>query len=369
MTALTHSPTLPAPKRQVAITLGATDSDADYVRVWCTIAPTGSELDGKLNNSKDPRSRVIVFEGQFGNQWNATFDKGGKYTFVAQEYLKGAGYGGGYEGDPNGAALEEKLGSETTLIIYVGQRGTQQIGPPGNQATLVVWVWDETIYRTTKAEHGEDSPAITAQSPSPSIKTAMESSTVTAALTALGAGVTAAAATGNLATIVYDYWNQYDGHVQAFTHPDDDLFNYLNASFSNAYGQKDLQEFVNKALQLIKYHVTNDASLDTAGGVFGPGSASYHNSSDRASLPLYDNVGSFSDAYAALADLHRCYESHRVAEPAHDSPDTGHALAALPLILQVHSAFLTVLASTNPPVPPAQSIGMQTLISLAGFKE
>lgn len=380
MTTISHSPELPAPNRSVAVTFTLTQSGADFVRVWCTVAPTGSRLDGLINSVKDPRNRVKVFEGSRGSVWNDTFDKGGKYTFVAQEYQKGLGYGGGYEGDPNGSATETKLGAEATLSLFIGQKVTQPIGPPSNQATLTLWVWDDTIHATTKAQHGEDTPAISAQSPSPVLKTAIESTSVATALTALdGSDLLAIGTVGDMTTWTHSYRQAFDQHLYAedgdsvAMHDTEDTFNRIKDTYDNPPDQKAFQEFVNQAIKALKQHVTNDIGEATTDGVFGPDSGEFHMSggvhlSDRANVPLYESAASFAEAYGALCDLYRCFDSHQRNSSVHDS-DVVFTLHATTLLMNVHIAFLRVLASATPTVPLAQSDGVQTLISNAGFKE
>lgn len=376
MTTLSHVPELPAPKRQVTSTFSLTESGSNFARVWCTVAPTGSELDGKLNSSTDPLNRFPVFEGASGATWSHTFDKGGKYTFVAQEYLKGSGYGGGYEGDPNNSTNEEKVGSEATLTLYIGQRVTQPIGPPGNQATLVLWVWNDRIQATTKAFYGEDSPSIAAQSPTPIVRTAIESTTVKAALANLvGADLTDSLTIGDMTSWTHSLWSAFNQHLQGSgLHDTDDTYNFIRDSFDPTPDQKSYQDFVKEALRLLKQHVTNDTGqADPISGLSGPDTGEFHMAgglhlSDRAKIPLYENVSSFGEAYGALVDLYRCYDAHQRNDSVHDASNS-FGLIAYTLVMLVHKAFLAVIASAVPTTPPAQSTGVQLLISSAGFKE
>lgn len=381
MTTIATSPALQVPGRQLVTTFTLTEETddftpkpANFVRVWCTVAPTGSSLEKKLNGATDQFNRVQVHEGAGNSTWSYTFDKGGKYTFVAQEYLKGSGYGGGYEGDPSSTSLEEKLGAETTLTIYIGQRTTQPIGPPANRATLVLWVWNDTIEATTKAFHGEDSPAIVAASPTPIVKTAIESTSVVAALAALvGESISDTGTVGVVDSWAHALWQGFSYHFDAAgVHDTDDTDNPLRDSFTRSPDQKSFIDFVNQALKSLRQHVTNDSGTADVSGFSGADSAGYHfdtvKLSDRANISLYDSVSSFAEAYGALADLYRCFDSHQTNLDVHALIDR-FLISDLPLLMVLHQQFLTVLASASPDAPPAQSVGVQLLISSAGFKE
>jgi hypothetical protein len=373
MTTISHSPLFPAPNKAVAVSFALTNSSANFIRVWCTVAPTGSNLEKLINDNKDPRNRIVFFEGSPSTVLDYQFDKGGKYTFVCQEYVKGSGYGGGYEGDPNGNVKETKLGSEISQYIYIGQKVTQPIGPPSNQATLTLWVWNDTIRRTTKAFHGEDSPSIIAASPTARVKAAIESETVQDALDFL-IDKTATVAAGNVATKVLEIWTAIAEHyANAGAHPVEiDVENVLVDGFSTAYSNTELPKFVNQVLKSLIAHYTNDGGVDGS-GVYGPDSQPYHKPSleivnDRLNIPVYQSVSKYDEAYGALADIQRSLSAHTLDSTVHGFvEDSG--LTALSPIWAVHSAFCSEIASTNPSVAPAQSTGVHTLISTAGFKE
>jgi hypothetical protein len=79
-------------------------------------------------------------------------------------------------------------------------------------------------------------------------------------------------------------------------------------------------------------------------------------------------VSKYDVAYGALADIQRSLSAHTLDSTVHGFvEDSG--LTALSPIWAVHSAFCSEIASTNPSVAPAQSTGVHTLISTAGFKE
>lgn len=390
MATLSYSPSLPIPKQRTTVTF-TNSAGGDFLRVWCTVAPTGSELYGRINDSKDPRTRVAVHEGSSGSTWSQAFDRGGKYTFVVQEYIKGSGYGGGYEGDPAGSDNEEQIGSESTLYVYVGQRLTQSVGPNTDRCSLALWVWNATIQETTLAQHGEDSPALVANgTPTPKAKTAMESATVSTALASL-VGQLASTALGAPFDVA-NYIECWNWHIAgAAQHADADDSNTIPVGLGSANTPKEFAQFLSFAINAARHHMTNDNAGLPVDAVpartGGYDSGNYHEDSDGdtigdwGNLPLVQGASSLDEAYGAFADLHRCFEAHRQSTTVHsqsqDTIDRASALfggyvpelTELPLIAAVHAAYCAVLAQTNPPAPPAQSTGAQTLISGGGFKE
>lgn len=375
MASLSTTPTYPVPNKEVRIAIALTESGTNYVRIWVTVAPEGSELATKITESTQSRFEVFDGDGGAAQPWRFTPDVGGKYTFLAQEYTKGNGFGGGYEGDPLGAKTETKVGGEATLTLEIGQAVQQPIGVGADVATLVFWVWAGTIRKTTIALHGENSPRIESDSPSPLAKSAMETSAVKTALAALVDIACNPTATGTLATIVAEMVTDLNAHNAALggVHSGADGDNVIPPELQSAPTPQTLIEFVNDALPKMRRHRLNDHGGETvtpAPG--GTGSAAYHvvgtAKADLLNMPLYTSVGSHAEAYAALADIWRAHEGHRVSTVVHGTADTTNALAALPPLLEVHRQYLTVLANPAPAAPPAQSSGVQHLISVAGFE-
>ncbi len=379
MPTLTTVPVYPPPNRETVVTLALTESGTNYIRVWCTAAPPGSGLRKKIDGTADPLNRVKIFEGDGGSDapMRETFDVGGKYTFVAQEYTKGASsYGGGYQNSPDGNPEETKVGNETPLSLYIGQRIVLPVGTGSDTASLVVWVWDETIRATSIAVHGEMSPAIQATSPTARMQAVMESATVIAALAAL-AGVAVATARGTISTLVSGYLTAWNAHLaDATVHQDADAANLLPVGFSIAGNAAGLKDFVNEALRKMRQHYTNDAAdlLVTA----GRDSGDYHNVSgkrnDRTNAPLVESASGPDDAYIGLAELYRSYSLHRVsASPSgvHDSADSTNTLASTTAakLFELHRTVLGILASTSPTVPATQSTGAMILIQELGGVE
>ena len=368
MPTLTPTPAYPIPNRSTKIVFTLNESGANFVRAWITVAPEGSRYDEELR--KERVKRVLVYEDTGGEGAPFTFipDAGGKYTLVAQEYQKGNSFGPAYEDDPSAAPGEVKLGGETTLTLYVGQRLTQQLGTGADTATLVVYVWGDTIRKTTIELHGEDSPSIDPESPSsPKALTAARSTAVLSALDNLG-DITAADAIGTLSALVSNFHTRWNFHVASNTfHESPDGDNDLPDGLSTAGEPGQIQEFINRALQAMRQHFTNDDGT----GVIDAGD--YHNVgsvqvNDWVNYPLVHSVSNLQEAFAGFADLHRCYEGHRANTDVHDSADTT-ALTPLPPLLALHEAFLTVLAASSPTPPDDQSEGAVLLIQQAGFQE
>ena len=384
MTTLSTLPVYPVPGRQTAVVFTLTESGSNFVRVWCTAAPPGSELrkalDGTSDPPTEPRSRHEVYKGDGGadNPLRRVFETGGRYVFVAQEYTKNAtAFGGGYEGDPDGAPSETPVGTEATLELFIGQRMTSEIRAAGESVTVVLWVWDDTIRATTVATHGEKSPTLLATSPTVKVQAAMESATVIAALAAL-ADDAVATAIGTPATILgnavggfIEEWNDHIADVSP--HNAVDAENEIPTGLAGAPSAANLASTVNEILRLMRQHYTNDAV--EAGLVSGRDTGSYHDvgggtlDNDNANMPLFQSVGDPQDAYWAVAEIHRSYEAHRADATVHQPPDAVNVLSALPSLLALGSAIFTVWASTSPTTPATQSDGAMALIAKAGFTE
>lgn len=380
MTTHLTSPTYPVPDREATVIFNLTESTANYVRVWVTVAPEGSDLAEKLKQAA--QNRVQIYEGDAGINHPFRFlaGKGGKYTLIAQEYKRGSASGGGYQFSPDTAVSETKLGTEATLSLFIGQRLSHKIGVGADTATLVLWTWDDHIRKTTLAVQGEDTPTIVATSPTPKAKAAIESTAVRTALADLvpDPEIAVATAVGDLGAVVIDLHSRLNGHNSlGSSHFAADNDNLLKTSFASAQSPAELPSFVNNALQLMRRHRTNDhGGKPTADPPEPPGveSATYHKISgsfkaDFVNMPLYQGVGSLEEAYGALADIWRAHQAHRVNLLVHTAVDSTNAMTALPKLLEVHRQFLTVLAATSPPAPPAQSDGAMTLIARAGFSE
>lgn len=377
MATIATSPALPVPGRAVKVTFTLQESGANFFRASVTHAPPGSDLRGKLDKSRQRSVPVADGDGGETQPWETKFDRGGRYTFVVQEYTRGASGSRGYQGAPGNAPLETPLGSEYTLTLDIGQRMTQPVGTSVDTATLLLWVWDDKIRVTTLDTHGEVSPAIiTAAVPTPKMAAAMESTAVIAAVAALAtaSGVLVSSARGDPSAIVADMVTNINAHqvIALGIHALGDGTNLIPAQYASTMAPADLPTFVNLTLRYLRQHRNNDDGN-------GPGSEVYHDpnlSSPKADFqfsPIIDAVAGLADAYAALAEIWRCHEGHRpMANEWHGNPTMPVApfnLAALPLILQVHLRVFEVLASFSSAVPATQTAGAMLLIEGAGFAE
>lgn len=361
MTTISTTPALPMPNRQVSVSFGLSGS-ADFARVWCTDAPAGSTLRKRLDT--EPTTRIHLTEVDGGKPWVTDFDKGGAYSLVIQEYEKFAeAHGGSYEGDPRGAPAETKVGSESTVKLYIGQRLESPIGLGNDNAKLVVWVWDATIRPTTVSLNGEQSPAIINAS-TPRAATAASSTAVRAALTALH-NTNAVTSAGTAATVLADIVSKFNLHrSQASVHAANDTDNAIPTWFgSSATPQKLAVQVANIASALTR-HIQND---DDGSGI-GSAATDYHSGVDWPSVPVLTGASTPAQVYAAIADLWRCYELHRTSS-AHSVSDTTNTLSAIPAMMNVHRRFLEVLTSLSPTVPESQSTAATALAFNCGFVE
>lgn len=368
------SPAYPPPGKEVTIQVNLDESDADYVYIWATDAPLGSELRGKLDDTKDPRRRVLVYSGRGGSSdpFRYTFDRGGKYTFIAQEVQRGATeFGGGYQGDPDGDLDVENQGAPDDLTIYIGERRVSTIRAGADSLDLVLWVWDANIRATTRGLHGEASPALVKASPTARELAVMESESVQTALDAL-VDVAVSTAIGTISSTLGDIVDEFNDHLaQASVHQNNDADNVIPEGLASSTGAKALKQSINEILPRIRNHYLNDAAY---GGVapMGRDSADYHNVSgkvnDNLNLPIIDGASNEEEAYWALADLWRSYEAHRASTSVHDAADSTNTLNPLPALLAVAKEVFTVWASTNPTAPSTVSSGATLLTAVAGFR-
>lgn len=372
MTTLAVSPSFPIPGISTSLTFTMTGLGSNFVRVWCTQAPDGSNLDRELKQFEAGSPRVQVYEGDGGatNPLGFIFDKGGTYTLVAQEYTKGSGFSGGYQDDPRGSPSETQVGTETSLTLEIGRRFTQTVGASPDTATLSFWLFGSTIQATTLAIHGEVTPGIT-NPVTPRAKTAALQSDVTTAVSAL-AGVTASTALGTISSIVSNFVTKFNAHIivttgTPATHAVADTDNTLKTELSAAPIPQTLSTFVTLALKSLRQHETNDK-----GSGIGSASTAYHNVggaiADLVDQPLTKGVTDTSSAYAALGDIWNAFEAHRVNTSVHGTADTTNTLTSLPKIAEVHHQFFKALASASPATPPGDSSGA-ALLRNWGFKE
>lgn len=371
MTTLSVLPAYPVPGRSCTLAFALDDN---YAKVWCTLAPQGSALRSKLDASTTNPKRIHIGDIEANTPIPFIPDKGGVYTFLVQEYKKGqTPYGGSYEGDVN-SNDSEAAGAETTLSLQVGQKISQKIGKSPDQGTLSLYVFGNNIRATTVAVHGEATPSLTVPASSPKARIAVEDSAVQSALLSL-VDANVVTALGNIANIVSDFGFKINAHVvDSAVHQNADHANKIPVGSYGSVSPKDLAKAVNVIIGDLNRHYTNDDGGHTTGVTPGPDSASYHEVSgtlrnDIIDLPIFDSVGDLESAYGALADIFRSYEAHRQSAVVHIHAGSSHVLNPLPLVLTLHKAFISVLASIAPTVPVTINSGVVSAVSIAGFKE
>lgn len=374
MTTLATTPAVPIPNRETAVAFTLTESGSNFIRVWCTAAPEGSELAGKLKDDAAGRVQVFESDGNALAPWRNKFDKGGVYSLRAQEYVKGASaHGGGYKGDPAGFRSETKAGSEATLTLAIAQRTELPISVGQDSATLVFYVLNATIKATSVALHGELTPTIEAPEVSRAA-TAAGSTNVTAALLAL-ADTSVTTALGTISTVLSNMVSVLNAHFATVgsVHFSADSTSTIKNEIASAPTPSNLPNAVTEVVTRLRRHMTNDAGsgIGSANGVGGAPTRWHSPSaavSDMLNAPLSNGAGGAADALTVLADVWRSYEAHRVSTAAHGVADNTNTLTALPKILDVIRYFLAALASTAPSPQPGQSSG-SALLSQWGFRE
>jgi hypothetical protein len=369
---ITTLPTLPAPNRPMRVTLTA--SAGNHVKLFCRNAPDGTDLRRKLDAIQPPlrtnpggdvvasSRRVLVAAVSAGIPFDLTLEAGGRYTFTAQEIARGASdYGGGYQNSPDGAPSETILG-ESELQLFVGQRMTIPLDVTGDACTLALWVWDDTIRKTSLALHEEESPALL-EPTTARARSAIEAPAVLTALAEL-ANKTSSTALGNLNAAFGSIVDGFNAHLaQAGVHAEDDTANAI----ATGAASMPTRETVAVALQAFKRHFRNDANdLTSDPPVFGDGSANYHSAYDATNAPMPASPTTQAEVVVALADLWRSFEAHRVSD-IHDASDTVNALAPLAPIPALASAYIEALMLPGS-TPEWQSAGAAALLGI-GFVE
>jgi hypothetical protein len=359
-------PTYPAPGRKVRVTPTA-GAGGNFARLWLTDAPLGSEWRRKLAEST--ASRVELAATDSGKAFEFTPDVGGVYVCTAQEYTLGAtAHGGAYEGDPDGYQTETKVGAESTVSIYAGERLEQTIGVGADTVRLAVWVWNDTIRQTTLAEHGEATPAVSRPS-SDKARIASLSSDVIGALSGL-VDQSASIALGTLSTVISDIKTKLLAHEASLTvHTAADEDNEPDERVDLASGPEGVAASAQHLAMLFSRHVRND---DAGSGTMSAASP-YHVLSavpkvDWTNVPAFGSCATVEQALSVIASVWEAYEAHRVSTAVHLAADSTNTLTSLPLLLRVHKAFSAVVRSLAPSAPGVVSGAAVLLVHGAGFR-
>ncbi len=362
MATLATVPARPISGKKTRAVLTLTEANTNYVRVWCTAAPEGSKLGNKVKalGATATSPRVQVYEGQGGRNhpWVETFDKGGLYTLKAQEYTKGNAWGGGYLNDPRGAPTETKVGSEASLTLIVGERLVHQLGHGPDQATFVVWVWNDTIHETnTSNGYPENTPGIVNPT-SERAATAMGRSEVRTALSAFGGS--GGSAIGNLlngGTLLSFFSDElrvkFDAHlVAASRHTANDTDNTATAELSSTVSPEGLPQALAILARKMRNHLLNDDGE-------GPGSSDYHKVSgvekmDWLNVPIMMSCTP-ETAPNMIGDLGRVLYDHVGGGGAptvaiHGNNTTTGQVPSFTSdrLIALHRAFFLALASNAP---------------------
>lgn len=379
---LTTTPVYALPGDAVPLT-ATVDTAANFVRLWCTDAPEGSVLKNRLVKENATQIEILPPKTTPSGgiavsvPFNAQFDVGGRYTFSAQEYTQGAtSTGGGYANDPQGYSSLTPIGALQTLYVYIGQRMTQYIGSAAyGSGSLLVYVWNDTIRETTVTTHGLVSPAIIDTS-TPRAAAAASASGV---LTQLALFKNAAVSTlsPNLAALITEmkadipkHFNNtgpagpvnYHQNPPTGNTPDTDNDTAIEALSSRVGTPEALVRAAQVLSGRLSLHMSNGAS----------GESYYH-----AKEPDYENaltangVGSAADlssAFAAIADVYRAYEAHRIDATSHVVPDTNNAITTvLGPLLSLHKEFLSAMRTLSPAAAGGQQTAAVVLNSY-GFR-
>lgn len=372
---LKTTPTIPVPNKTFRLQAVTGDTTTgNFCRIWCLAAPPGTKLRQELDDSRasrvafQPMLRIGAGDGGRRDWVDVTLEKGGGYVFQLDELQVGTGFTGGYESDPRGAP-SETIRSTGQVTFYVASPLTMQLGCGSDTATLKLYVLNDTIVQTELAVHGETTPRIDV-SPSATSKArlAAENDDVRSALAAL-AGQTAETLVGDLGASLDDLLTEFNAHLtQSGRHYSNDTTDAVSDSFFGATTVSARAATLRELRRRLDLHMRNDAGPGADSGP-GTGTAAYHRAADWANLPL--DAASPSDALndaIAHADAWRAYEGHRVSG-VHKHADQVNKAKALPPLLELHRAFIAVLAAASAPVPATAPSGAALLISQLGLKD
>jgi len=361
-TTLSTLPTYALPSDAVQVT-ATVDNAANFLRVWCIDAPIGSVYRNQLDKGAErieitPPNAPAAGGISPNVPFAAQLDKGGKYTFVAQEYTLGATtYGGGYSNAPDAYKSETKIGAEQTLAIYVGQRMTHRLGASSyGTASLLVYVWNDTIRPTTLEVQGVASPAIVNAS-TPRAVSASSASGVQTQL-ALFANAAVSTLAPNLQTLVAEMTVDIPRH---FANTGGGFHAVADTENGTEIDDLTTRYTTPNAVVRAAGVISSRLRQHMANGV--DGSVRYHADPDFSHALITDgqgNEGDLSLALAAIADVYRAYETHRVDTTSHLVADNVNGLGtALGPLLALHVAFLAALASLT----PTAAGGVQTAVA------
>lgn len=362
MATITTTPAYPPPKKPIYVTFTAAHS-GNFVRVYCTAAPPGSDLDAKLTESPD--SRVPLHAEGIAGHWRFTPDVGGVYVLSIEEITHGATtHGGGWHRSPDADTTETILSTDT-VYLYVGERLTWRLGVSPDTATLVLWIWNGTIRATTTAVHGEVSPAIVKPS-TQAARTAMIDSALTTAVDAL-ADATASTALGSAATVVSDLQSKMSAHMGSGTfHATADTYNApADAYATSLVTRSSGRDAISGLAKALYQHGRNDDGNGFAARHFHAAGGATDSIDWGHRIPVQSSGGGVED-WATVAALWRAYEAHRVSS-IHTTSDTTNAATALPALGNLHKLWLDVTDPVAPTAPATMNAGAVSLVHGGGF--
>ena len=82
-------PTYAVPNHPAQVIFQPGNGATNFVRVWATTAPEGTKLRKQIDDDK--LNRELIYQGPGGTDYplRITFEKGGAYSLILQEYERG----------------------------------------------------------------------------------------------------------------------------------------------------------------------------------------------------------------------------------------------------------------------------------------
>lgn len=367
---VTLDPAIALPAKQVRLIVSGNTGTS--VAASIVSAPTQSAFYSTVATPVDVRLDVA---GRIGTPTICFVpDVSGVYSIAIRDIsqartLSGSGRRNSFQGAADGYVESSTL-QTLTYSFKVAERMATQVGAAGDYATLVLYIVDETITPTDLETYGEATPSLI-NTTSERARLASVSEAVQTKLAALD-NITIGAALGSIPEILAELAIVSSEHLMSFGE-------HQNADETGAFELRRYRGTVtsgagiiseaNRVRSVLVRHMQNDSSD-------GPGAGLYHSDVDGygypdLNLPLAGSAVDAQSARILIADMHRCYESHRVQianPPSHLSSDTTNVLTALPAMLALDSAFLSFLASQSPTAPSESNAGAVAAIFSGGFK-
>lgn len=366
MPSLTLAPTYSLPNREVRLRPAGLNSSTNKVELYWAAAPEGSEQKALIDKGT---GRQLAFQGSEDEEWRFTPSVPGVYVLQLDEYLIRERAVSVFQNDPRGAPAPTLLAS-TTVTIPIGEKMTMAVGEDPNSATLIVYVWQDTIRRTTVQLQGEASPTL---------ERAQNQSATSAAIAPSVVAKVDALIDQTASTVIGTFSNDFEAIRAAVAshmsntsaHTSSDVLRALGSAYT-ANSPMAAKSAINALRQSFFQHIQAKYALDSENVSYDPMSpptpSVVHSQVDGTTVFLTSGAGdSRSSQYLALADLYIALSTHKGLSSVHTGVDANPIGSTSPL-LNIFIEFLSAANTTSPTPPSYRNAGAALLEQLGGFE-